>query len=470
MGSKLRDRTTGEIVWIDLKSIPLLPTQWKKWLENLFAKLTYPNENLEPTGILDEVLFIPPWGKFEQYGRLVDAVTEMGYEVDPEHPSKNKPSMYTFAYDWRQDNRLSAAQLGEAIDRWRVNHPDAKVWVIAHSNGGLVSRWYIEKLGGAKHVDRLFLIASPWDGAPNAMRVLFSGLDTLLRKRFNQALNIPEVTRKAARTFPCTYQLLPYKNPFLQDLNNNPVDIFRGSDWLDDAGQQKLLEDGKRFNEELGEVASAKETLCYFGRKKSTNARGTLTTAAGGRWSEIQWQATESGDGTVPERSAIHCKAKPKLPFVAGHGDIYAIPPFLEILEWEMVGKFKEREMATLVTDNLSIVFEPESDSYTPGETINLWATIDRIHEDKSKSPISNALVTAQLEWIESLPASERVALSEGLPPIRMNESGQTTGRYEGSLNAPTTEGYYRIKAKIKAQGESLLELEEMIIVEDLSR
>ena len=465
MGSKLRDRATGELVWIDLKSIPLLPTQWKGWLENLFAKLTYPNEDLEPAGILDEVLFIPPWGKFEQYGRLVDALKEMGYVADPVEPSQDQPTMYTFAYDWRQDNRISAAQLAEAINNWSDNHPNAKVWIISHSNGGLVSRWYIEKLGGKEYVDRLFLIASPWDGVPNALRVLFNGLDTLFRKRFNLALNIPEVTRKAARTFPCTYQLLPYQNPFLQDLNNNPVNIFNGSNWLDDAAQRELLEDGKRFNEELGKTASAGETLCYFGRKKSTNSRGTLKTSAGGRWSEILWQATESGDGTVPERSAIHLNASKEIPFIAGHGDIYAIPSLLEILEWELVGRFRKRDMATLVTDNLTIVFEPESNSYTPGATIDLWMTIERNKEDKSA--VSNALVTANLEWIKPLPASEEIALLESLPNIRLTESSQINGRYEGSLNAPTKEGYYRIKAKIKAPGESLLEIEEMIIVED---
>lgn len=465
MGSKLRDRATGEIVWIDLKSIPLLPTQWKRWLENLFAKLTYPNKNLEPAGILDEVLFIPPWGKFEQYGRLVDVITEMGYEVNPEHPSKNKPSMYTFAYDWRQDNRISAAQLGEAINRWRVNHPDAKVWIIAHSNGGLVSRWYIEKLGGKEYVDRLFLIASPWDGAPNALRVLFNGLDTLFRKRFNQALNIPEVTRKAARTFPCTYQLLPYKNPFLQDFNNNPVNIFDGSDWLDDAAQQKLLEDGKRFNEELGKTASAGETLCYFGRKKSTNARGTLITAAAGRWSEILWQATESGDGTLPERSAIHPNASSKIPFIAGHGDIYVVPALVEVLEWELTGKFQEPERAALTTERLTIIFEPEKDVYSPGERINLWATIQ---SNKDTSAISDASIQLQTEWIEPLPATKIVESPKRIPIVLLEESDKAVGRYEGSLDAPQTEGYYRLKTVVNVQGEPSLLLEEIIAIESL--
>lgn len=465
MGSKLRDRKTGEIVWIDLKSIPWNPFQWNRWLDKLFSALAYPNDNLEPAGILDEVLFIPPWGKFEQYGRLVDVLTEVGYKVDPERPCTNQPSLYTFAYDWRQDNRISAAQLGKAIGNWRVNHPDAKVWIIAHSNGGLVSRWYIEKLGGSDYVDRLFLIASPWDGAPTAMRVLFNGLETLFRKRFNAFLNIPQRTREVTRTFPSIYQLLPYKNPFLRDLKNESVDIFTGDGWLDKEDQRQLLADGKRFNEELGTKASAKETLCYFGCKKLTNAFGTLSTSAGGRWSQIEWEATESGDGTVPEYSARHPNASVTFPFIAGHGDIYVVPPLLVDLEWELIRKFQGLYRATLMTEQLSVIFEPDKDVYSPGESINLWATIQ---SNKDNSAISDASIQVKTEWLNPLPATEIVEPRKKISIIvRLEESDETTGRYEGSLDVPETEGYYRLTASVNVQGASLL-LQEIIAVEDL--
>jgi len=51
-----------------------------------------------------------------------------------------------------------------------------------------------------------------------------------------------------------------------------------------------------------------------------------------GNWSEIQWEATESGDGTVPEHSAVFVNAQAQYPFCVNHGDIYVNPAVLEVL------------------------------------------------------------------------------------------------------------------------------------------
>ena len=47
---------------------------------------------------------------------------------------------------------------------------------MGHSMGGIAARWYIEKEGGRDFVSRLFLMASPWNGAPKAMHSIFMGL------------------------------------------------------------------------------------------------------------------------------------------------------------------------------------------------------------------------------------------------------------------------------------------------------
>jgi hypothetical protein len=53
----------------------------------------------------------------QHYGRMLRALRELGYEVGPAGPPGPAPALYTFPYDWRQHNRVSARQLGEAIDR-----------------------------------------------------------------------------------------------------------------------------------------------------------------------------------------------------------------------------------------------------------------------------------------------------------------------------------------------------------------
>jgi pimeloyl-ACP methyl ester carboxylesterase len=331
MGSKLSDPNSGEMVWGDFTSMPLNPFEWNRWLDSKLDRLKYPSK-LEPAGIMDEVLFVLPWAKQEEYSRLVENLKGIGYNIDPANPLEKEPTAYTFAYDWRQDNRISARQLSEAIERWRANHSGAKAWIIAHSNGGLVARWYIEKEGGKEHVGRLLLMASPWDGAPMAMQVLFSGLNTLLRGYFNRFLNIPQRTRDLVSTFPSIYQLLPYKKPFLIDVNSQHVDLSTGN-WLDSEQQRQMLLDAQRFYEELGTTASAEETLCFFGRKQPTITFGVVHFSAAGRWSKIEWRDKEVGDGTVPERSAAHPKVLQKFPVVGGHGDIYVLDAVRETLQ-----------------------------------------------------------------------------------------------------------------------------------------
>jgi len=466
MGSKLRDRTTGDIVWVDFSSFPVLnPLEWDNWLSHLLDTLAYPNPALEPAGIMDKVIFVPPWVKQEAYGRLLDALEGMGYRANPaKHPEQDL-NVHAFAYDWRQDNRLSARQLGAAINYWQAFHPGAKVWILAHSMGGLVARWYIEKEGGKEKVSRLMLLASPWDGSPKAMDILFDGLDTLFRRLFN-LFNIGPRTRALIRTFPSAYQLLPSQDPFLRGLNNVPINPFSdAAGWLQNEQQRYLLLDGRRFNEELGTTTSVEETLCFFGRKTPTTTFGVLRFAAGGQWSNIEWSATEAGDGTVPEQSYVHPQAKEQLPFVADHGNIYVAPAVLEFLKWELIDKFRTvRKRAFLITERLTIVFNPDRDVYSPGEVIKLWATV---HENKeSLPPVSRASITVQLRWREALPGAQQVVPPQDLPETRLPEIKTTPGRYEGSLVAPTTDGYYQLRATVKPVGERVVILEELIAVE----
>ena len=466
MGSRLRDTKTGELIWIDFSTIPINPLKWDDWLDNLFTKMEYPNEDLQPDGIVDEVVFVPPWAKQEQYGRLVIALEKMGYRADPQKYSEEQRNLYTFSYDWRQDNRISGRQLGEAVERWSNFHPGAKAWLIAHSNGGIVSRWYIEKEGGKDKVGKLFLMGSPWDGAPKAVRMLYGGLDSLFRRGFN-LFNIQARTRDLIRTFPSAYQLIPVVNPFLHNANNEVIDIFSGQGWINKPEHLTFLQDAKKFNLELGTELSV-ETLCFFGRKLPTTTAGMVRLQAGGDWSGIDWAATEAGDGTVPERSAVNPNAQEKLPFLVSHGDIYVNPSVLEILQWELMDKYMQgiglAERAAITTQHLSIVFEPSEDGYSPGDSIDMWAEVQEI----DGTQVKDAKIQVQMVWREALPGEQQTEPSGPLPKDRLWPDEQKPGRYEGSLQAPDTQGYYLVRAIVNVQGESPVVLDEMIIVEAL--
>lgn len=456
MGSTLRDRRTGRTVWLDFSTFPINPAQWNEWLDGWFARMTYPSE-LEADGIVDDVVFVPPFVKMEQYGRLLTAMSRMGYRTAGDEREVN---FYTFPYDWRQDNRISARQLGTAIERWRDLHPGAQVWIIAHSNGGVVARWYIEKEGGKDVVQRLFLMGSPYDGTPKAMRIAFNGADMLGRPGF-QPFDIARRTRDMFRSFPSLYQLLPVKTPFLRDPNNADLSAFDAHAWLDDARQRTYLEDGRRFTEALGDAASV-ETLCFFGRRRPTLTYGIVHAQANDRWERIDWVDTATGDGTILERSAAHPQATGRFPFVVGHGDIYINPAVLEFLRWELLDKYEGLSKELVATETLIMDFAPDRDGYRENETIWLRATV----MTPDDQPLAGATVTVRMSW-------ERPLLGdpppEALPPdiaIKLVPLAREPGLHEGLLYGPSVNGYYRLVARVEHPEAGPAQAEELIAVE----
>jgi pimeloyl-ACP methyl ester carboxylesterase len=461
MGSQLRDLSTGEILWPNFPSLLSNPFEIPAALDRLLERMAYPNDELAPAGIVDQVLFIPPWAKQEQYSRLLKQLRRWRYEIDPQDPQPDDRAAYTFAYDWRQDNRLSARQLGQAVERWRERHDGAKAILIGHSNGGIVSRWYVQKEGGDVHVLRMFLMGSPWDGVPKSVKVLLSGLEVLGLRRFN-LFNLGERMKDVIRTFPSFYQIIPHTNPFLRDQHNQDIDLFADPSWVGDEQYHPLVADALEFNRELGMDLSV-DTLCFFGRQKPTVTAGVLSVDDAGGWGELQWVSTEAGDGTVPERSAVHPQADSKLPFAANHGDIYVTPPVLEFLQWELLGRYQEAARATLATERYQVVFEPEQDVYSPGEEVAVRAEVSSLD---GAAPVMDADVKASLLFHSALPGAEGTVAPPGAVDVRLRPDEDVPGHYLGRVQAPGQEGYYRLEGRVRLVGEPPVVLQELVSVE----
>lgn len=465
MGSKLRSKQSGKTVWVDFSTLPINPLEWDDWLNTLFDRIAYPNDDLEPAGIMDEVMFLPPWAKQEHYGRLLSLLEGMGYCSDTALHSETDRNVYQFAYDWRQDNRLSAQQLGEAVERWRSMHPGYKAWIIAHSNGGLVARWFIEKLGGREFVDRLFLLGAPRDGCPKAMAVLLNGFDTFLRRRLN-VLDIPAKTRTALRTFPSIYQLIPSQSSFLQDVFNHPLDPFVHTGWLEDraSNHTRMLEDGRRFNQELGEDIGV-ETVCMFGRRKPTLSLGIIQFNARDSWHSVEWLAEEPGDGTVPLHSAVYSGADAKYPFSVTHGDIYANPAVLDVLEWELFGKYHMEKRALLTQSHVSVSFDVDKDVYQPGDDIHI--KIKAIKEGDTAFSAAQAKAQVQIVWRKAIPGSQPAKLAKAVShSVRLPENPDKAASFSSALKAPPQEGYYDIHTAVFIKDHPPVLCSELILVE----
>jgi triacylglycerol esterase/lipase EstA (alpha/beta hydrolase family) len=76
--------------------------------------------------------------------------------------------LYGTSYFSPQTVKRSAEQLRDFIEAVRVREGAERVDIVAHSLGGMVARHYIERLDGAKHVQRLITIGSPHHGTKTA--------------------------------------------------------------------------------------------------------------------------------------------------------------------------------------------------------------------------------------------------------------------------------------------------------------
>lgn len=463
MGSKLRDRRTGQIVWLDVPALLSDLDQLEPRLKALFAAMHYPNPNLEPAGLTDQIVFLPPFLKQEHYGRLFEALE--GFGCSPvDHPLPGKIPVHTFAYDWRQDNRLSARQLAAAVHGWRGQHNGGKAWLIAHSNGGIVSRWYIEKENGKNDVSHLALMASPWDGSPVSMQTMMEGFDMFITHLLEAYIDVSSMMRAAVLTFPSFYQIVPWRTNFLRSARGVLINPHQNTRWLQNDQQRALLADAKKFNQDLGMELSVPST-CFIGVQKPTTTHGVVQFGPGGCWQAVKWLTDTEGDGTVPQHSATHPNAGQKITLIAGHGDVYVAAPALRWLRHELslAPAALEGLEVVAIRRGMRIEFDCE-DAVRRGETLHLWATLA---DEETGAPVRRARIESRLALVQALrsPAKSILPAPAPAPRMRLLKETPTPGRYECAVRAPSLPGYYRLTARIFIEGAPI-EVEELVLVD----
>ncbi len=167
------------------------------------------------------------------YGELVDLLRR-------DLPEKGEPPVpaYVFSYDWRQDNRLGAARLGdfiaEVIDRAnllrRYSGRCQAVDLVGHSMGGLVIAACLaagkhRTAAGRPRVRRVVTLGTPYLGAVDALAKFATGESEIVGQRRH-------TERDIARLTPSVYQLLPvYERAFYDTASGRPLDLFDLGNW-----------------------------------------------------------------------------------------------------------------------------------------------------------------------------------------------------------------------------------------------
>ncbi len=241
---------------------------------------------LEPRSIVDEVVIVPNLIKQDQYNRLGDyLVDELNFCRDV--------NFFEFAYDWRQDVRISAGQLGQLIESISSEQPVA---IICHSLGTLVTRYYVESLGGDKRVERVILMGGPHKGAVKGLVSILVAPEILPFGIMGERL------RKILMTFPSSYQILP-EYAVGTDQHGVKINFLEEDSWLDPE-YLPLLKLGRDFRKEL-EPTTSIPSVSIFGYGIKTISSVSIRRDAAGKVEDVNYLSENTGDGSVLEQSAF---------------------------------------------------------------------------------------------------------------------------------------------------------------------
>ena len=301
LGSRLTEQATGLKVWGAFNSTSVdpsttegaqllaLPIHNEQDCTTTPCLLKDQRDSVTSDGVLDEIrldLFGLPVG-IQAYANILMTLGAGGYRdqsigLGSINYGSDHFTCFQFDYDWRRDNVENAKRLAGFITakkafvrkeykkRFGIDRDDIKFDIIAHSMGGLISRYFLRYGGkdideikdgkipwtGSDDIERLIMVGTPNAGSPNSYVELVEGFDA------GKPI-LPFYPSTILGTYPSIYQLLPRPRhkSITWDGNGGEVDLYDPKLWNKYGWglASHSLENTRLLESILPNVASAEE-------------------------------------------------------------------------------------------------------------------------------------------------------------------------------------------------------------------
>jgi pimeloyl-ACP methyl ester carboxylesterase len=257
-------------------------------------------DGITADALMSDLHLLPGIWKIDGYTKITKALLD-AFELTEGR------NFFHFPYDWRRDNRVAARKLAREssgwLEAWRASsgNADARLILIGHSMGGLVSRYFLECMEGWKVTKALVTFGTPYRGSLNALDGLANGT----KMGPVDLSNLP-------RQFTAVYQLLPIFECYdAGDGNLRRVGETDGIPNLDAAKAKSAL----AFHREIEQAVEANRRLPQYqaegyqiypvvGIAQQTNLSARLAGRGVEMMDTYRGEAL-GGDGTVPRVSAV---------------------------------------------------------------------------------------------------------------------------------------------------------------------